>query len=197
MRVLTKPHTFHMEEKKSRFTAVAVPVGAVDEAMTALSDIRVEEATHNCYAYRIGEQYRFFDDGEPSGTAGKPILAAIDRQGIDRCLVVVVRFFGGIKLGAGGLARAYGKCASECLRQADTAELKPRVRVSVRAPFDVIGDLYPVIHDQGADKQKETFGEKGICLDLELDECALSQFKDAVLDATRGRATLGIIDEKG
>jgi uncharacterized YigZ family protein len=196
MRVLTRPHTFQMEEKRSRFTAVAAPVAAVEDAMAALSDIRVKEATHNCYAYRIGELYRFFDDGEPSGTAGKPILAAIDRQGIDRCLVVVVRFFGGIKLGAGGLARAYGKCASECLRQAETAELRPRVRVSVRAPFDVIGNLYPVIREQGADKQKETFGEKGISLELELDECASDRFRDAVMDATRGRATWGVIDEK-
>ena len=77
------------------------------------------QATHNCWAYRIGQQYRFSDDGEPGGTAGRPILQAIEGQGFDQVVVVVTRWYGGIKLGAGGLARAYGGCAAECLRLAD------------------------------------------------------------------------------
>ena len=78
-------------------------------------------ATHNCWAYRIGSEYRFSDDGEPAGTAGRPILAAIDGQGCDQVVVVVTRWYGGIKLGAGGLVRAYGGCAAECLRAAPNA----------------------------------------------------------------------------
>src|SRR3546814_18000784 len=78
----------------------------------------VPDATHNCWAWRIGDDYRSNDDGEPAGTAGRPILAAIDGQGMDRVVVVVTRWFGGIKLGAGGLVRAYGGTAAECLRRA-------------------------------------------------------------------------------
>ncbi len=80
-------------------------------------------ATHNCWAYRIGQDYRFNDDGEPGGTAGRPILQAIEGQGVDRVVVVVTRWYGGIKLGAGGLARAYGGTAAECLRLAERTPL--------------------------------------------------------------------------
>lgn len=66
------------------------------------------QATHNCWAYKVGAQYRFSDDGEPAGTAGRPILSAIEAQHLDRVMVVVTRYFGGIKLGVGGLVRAYG-----------------------------------------------------------------------------------------
>jgi hypothetical protein len=81
------------------------------------------DATHNCWAWRIGGDYRSSDDGEPAGTAGRPILAAIDGQGFDRVMVVVTRWFGGIKLGAGGLVRAYGGAAAECLRTAPRVPL--------------------------------------------------------------------------
>lgn len=195
MRVLTDRHTFELEEKKSRFIAVAAPVESVDAALAALDEIRDDDATHNCFAYRIGDTYRFFDDGEPGGTAGKPILAAIERQGIDRCLVVVIRFFGGIKLGAGGLTRAYGKTASECLRSAPTEEMIPRVRMALHAPFDSIGDLYPVFARHEADKLEETYDERGVAFVVELAEEAVERFTGDVADATRGSATTEPYDE--
>ncbi|MCU0692466.1 MAG: YigZ family protein, partial [Polyangiaceae bacterium] len=98
--------------KKSRFLARAARADTADEAMAFLQRVRDDTASHNCWAYRIGELYRFSDDGEPGGTAGRPILSAIEGQRVDHVMVVVARHFGGIKLGAGGLVRAYGGTAA-------------------------------------------------------------------------------------
>ncbi|KAG4399671.1 hypothetical protein GLYMA_08G280000v4 [Glycine max] len=133
--------TFEKEIKKSKFIAIAGPIPDEKSAMSFLSQVRDPRATHNCWAYKVGDQYRSNDDGEPSGTAGKPIQTAIDSSGIDRVMVVVIRIWiiiciviyikfqiiWGIKLGTGGLARAYGGVASECLRNAPTCFLKTKV----------------------------------------------------------------------
>ena len=93
------------------------------------------EATHNCWAYKIGQEYRFNDDGEPGGTAGRPILQAIEGQGMDRVAVLVVRWFGGVKLGAGGLVRAYGGCAANCGRaNGPRSSIWPRWAASAALP---------------------------------------------------------------
>jgi putative IMPACT (imprinted ancient) family translation regulator len=121
------PHTawdqmFHLEEqcsfeqiiKKSTFRAVAIPIDTEETARLALQTIATGTgANHNCWAWRIGQAYRFSDDGEPNGTAGKPILAAIDGQSIDCVILVVSRWFGGVLLGTGGLMRAYGGTVPE------------------------------------------------------------------------------------
>jgi len=100
----------------SRFIAVAHHAGSAGEAEDIVARERkaYHDASHHCYAYRLGtgrEAFRYSDDGEPSGTGGKPILAAIDREGLTDIVVVVTRYFGGIKLGTGGLGRAYGGAA--------------------------------------------------------------------------------------
>src|SRR5512146_622329 len=94
---------FQQDVRKSRFVANAAPVADIEAALAFIARVSDRSATHNCWAYRIGAQYRFNDDGEPAGTAGKPILLAIDGQSLDHVAVVVTRWFGGIKLGAGGL----------------------------------------------------------------------------------------------
>src|SRR6202012_2980677 len=110
----------HSEDiRKSRFLAQAAPVETPQQALAYVQAVSDAGATHNCWAYRIGQEYRFNDDGEPGGTAGRPILQAIEGQGIDRVVVVVTRWYGGIKLGAGGLARAYGGTAAEGMRLAE------------------------------------------------------------------------------
>lgn len=100
----------------SRFLAVAAHVNGVGDVNSLLESRRktFHDASHHCFAYRIGiarDAYRYNDDGEPSGTAGKPILAAIDQEGLTDTLVVVTRYFGGVKLGTGGLSRAYSEAA--------------------------------------------------------------------------------------
>src|SRR5690606_17901278 len=121
--------------KKSRFLALAAPVSSAQEAMAFFAEHQVPDATHNCWAYRIGQEYRFNDDGEPGGTAGRPILQAIEGQDCDRVAVLVIRWFGGIKLGSGGLVRAYGGVAAQCLRLADKQELIPMAALRCRCSF--------------------------------------------------------------
>ena len=114
------------EVRKSRFLTLAAPVASVEAAMAFIARVSVPTATHNCWAWKLGNQYRFNDDGEPGGTAGRPILAAIEGQDCDQVVVVVIRWFGGIKLGTGGLVRAYGGCAARCLQQAEKQPLVVR-----------------------------------------------------------------------
>ena len=94
------------------------------------------EATHNCWAYKIGQEYRFNDDGEPGGTAGRPILQAIEGQGMDRVAVLVVRWFGGVKLGAGGLVRAAAAAPPTACGRANgpRSSIWPRWAASVALP---------------------------------------------------------------
>lgn len=133
--------------KGSRFIGESLPVASEDEADQALSAVREREhkATHHCSAYRLGIEgkvYRYNDDGEPSGTAGPPILKQIDARDLTDTLVVVTRYYGGTKLGTGGLVRAYGDAAAEALATAATVERV--VRVPVRMQFDY-GDTSPVM----------------------------------------------------
>ncbi|XP_022739530.1 uncharacterized protein LOC111291784 isoform X2 [Durio zibethinus] len=120
--------TFKKEIKKSKFIAIAGPISSEQSAHSFLNQVKDPRATHNCWAYKVGDQYRSYDDGEPSGTAGKPIHSAIVSSGLDRVMVVVIRYFGGIELGTGGLVRAYGGAASECLRNAPTCLVKSKLK---------------------------------------------------------------------
>ncbi|WP_343315957.1 YigZ family protein [Brucella sp. BE17] len=125
MFTISRVETFNQEIKKSRFLAIAAPVASEQAAKEFLIEYSDPGATHNCWAWRMGQNYRFNDAGEPSGTAGKPILQAIDGQELDNIVVLVTRWFGGILLGAGGLMRAYGGTAATCLRQAEKMEVIP------------------------------------------------------------------------
>ncbi|XP_039127435.1 IMPACT family member HI_0722 isoform X2 [Dioscorea cayenensis subsp. rotundata] len=117
------------EIKRSKFIAIASPVHDERSAQSFLLEVQDPRATHNCWAYKLGDQFRCNDDGEPSGTAGKPIYSAIVSSGIDMVMVVVIRYFGGIKLGTGGLVRAYGGVALDCLKSAETRFVKPKLQL--------------------------------------------------------------------
>ncbi|GER49214.1 ribosomal protein S5 domain 2-like superfamily protein [Striga asiatica] len=154
---LSERVTFEKEIKKSKFMAVACSVSDERSAFAFLSEVRQPRATHNCWAYKVGAQFRSNDDGEPSGTAGKPILSAIDSSGIDRVMVVVIRYFGGIKLGTGGLVRAYGGVAAECLRNAPTCVVKSKVPMGLEVPFDLLGVLYHQLQSFQAEDIKQDY----------------------------------------
>lgn len=111
---------------KSKFFAFAFKVANEDEVKAKLSQLgkKFSDATHICYAYDFGSKQKCSDNGEPQGTAGKPILDCIQKKKLKNVLVVVVRYFGGVKLGAGGLVRAYSTSASEVLLKAGTKNLK-------------------------------------------------------------------------
>ena len=173
--------------RKSRFLARAAPVESVDAALAFFACVREPDATHNCWAYRIGASYRFNDDGEPGGTAGRPILQAIDGQAIDHVAVVVARWFGGIKLGAGGLVRAYGGAAAECLRLAAKSPLVERVVVVVRCDFAAAGVLRARLAEYEAAKREERADADGVELAIELPAARLDALTQLVRDLTRGR----------
>ncbi|MEI2794195.1 YigZ family protein [Pseudoxanthomonas sp. F11] len=176
-----------LEVKHSRFLAKAAPVATPDDTLAFLREIAVPDATHNCWAYRIGGEYRSSDDGEPAGTAGRPILAAIDGQGFDRVMVVVTRWYGGIKLGAGGLVRAYGGAAAECLRTAPRQPLVVTTRLVLACVFDDLGAVHAALAPYLATKLQESFDENGALLTLELPAHRVDALKTHLRDATRNR----------
>ena len=119
-----------MEIKKSIFITHILPVNSEEEAQQALADLRkkYKDATHNCYAYIIGQNagiMRYSDDGEPGGTAGLPMMEVLKHQGVVNCCCVVTRYFGGVLLGAGGLVRAYTQGAVVALKAAQVVEMLP------------------------------------------------------------------------
>jgi uncharacterized YigZ family protein len=188
---LAGPASHVLEVKHSRFLARAASVDDTEAALHFLSGVADPDATHNCWAYRIGQDYRSSDDGEPAGTAGRPILAAIDGQGFDRVMVVVTRWFGGIKLGAGGLVRAYGGAAAECLRTAPRRRLVELREVELRAPFDDLGLVHAALAAHGAAKLDERFDAQGIVLRLSLPADRVDALAAQLRDATRNRARIG------
>lgn len=175
--------------QRSRFIAKVAPVASEEEALAFLAAHREPEATHNCYAYKIGPLYRFSDDGEPTGTAGKPILHAIEAQGLDRVVVLVVRYFGGVKLGAGGLVRAYGGVAAEALRRAHKVPLVDWVEVRFRVPFSEVGRVHGLLRVRGF-LGEEAYLPDGVGFALRLPEGEKEPFLRALLDLTRGQAQL-------
>jgi len=179
-----------LEVKHSRFLAQAAPVARGEDALSFLREIADPAATHNCWAYRIGQEYRSSDDGEPAGTAGRPILAAIDGQGFDRVMVVVTRWYGGIKLGAGGLVRAYGGAAAECLRLAPREPLVALATVELTCPFDDLGHVHAALAFHKAVKQDEGFDERGARLRVQLPVDHVDALKSQLRDATRNRVRI-------
>lgn len=182
--------THALEVKHSRFIAHAAPVVSPEAALAFIVQVSDVDATHNCWAYRIGAEYRSSDDGEPSGTAGRPILAAIEGQGYDQVVAVVTRWYGGIKLGAGGLVRAYGGAAAECLRRAERRPLVAMCRLWVACSFDDIGAVHAVLAASSAEKIEERFDESGARLLVSLPAGRVDGLKTQLRDATRNRASL-------
>lgn len=187
---LAAPARFELVVRKSRFLAQAVALDDAELASAFLESVREADATHNCWAYRIGSAYRSSDDGEPAGTAGRPILAAIDGQHCDRAMVVVARWFGGIKLGAGGLVRAYGGAASECLRNAAKTPLIELACIAVTCGFEHVGAIHQLIAQFGAVKRAETFTDDSLHFDIQLPRDRVQALQNALRDATRGQARI-------
>jgi uncharacterized YigZ family protein len=180
-----------IEVKHSRFLAQAAPVESAAQALAFLADIARTPATHHCWAYRIGNDYRSSDDGEPAGTAGRPILAAIDGQGFDRVMVVVTRWYGGVNLGAGGLVRAYGGTAAECLRSAPRRALIDYRELVVQAGFEDTGAVHAALAAHGAERLDEAFDADGLRMRVRLPADRVDALAAQLRDATRNRARIG------
>jgi uncharacterized YigZ family protein len=187
---LTRRESLLQEIKKSRFLALAAPIDEAAQALGFVDEVSDPLATHNCWAYRVGQNYRFSDDGEPGGTAGRPILQAIEGQGFDRVVVVVTRWYGGTKLGAGGLVRAYGGCAAECLRLAERTPIIDMAEIDVNCDFSIVPTLHARMREYAAEKIDETFDSNGACFRLRMPRDRVAAFSVYFRDLTRGRGSI-------
>ena len=153
------------KDNGSRFIAKAFPVESEEEVREIVASIRKEyhDARHHCYAYRIGLDgavWRASDDGEPSGSAGRPILGQIDSAGLSDILVVVIRYFGGIKLGIPGLIRAYKTSTADALAQAQVVEKVAGRWFRLHFPYDILPSVMKVVKDLGLPQRGQSFLEE-------------------------------------
>ncbi len=153
-KTVLKAATAEIEEKKSRFIANVKPVFSEEEAIEFINDLKARfwDATHNVYAYYIfGDSVvqRFSDDGEPSGTAGMPVLEVIKRMGLCNVVVVVTRYFGGTLLGASGLIRAYSRSAAEGILAAGIIERIYCTKFQVTVEYALLGRIRNLIESEG------------------------------------------------
>lgn len=155
---------FRHKIERSEFLGLVVPVTTEEAFFEELTRIQKKhfDATHHCWAFRLWTdgRSRSSDAGEPSGTAGKPILNAIESAGLHDCGVVVVRWYGGVKLGTGGLARAYRDTAAEALRLAPRVDRFLYTRLRVRVPFAALSTLYRMVDPPDVVLAEERFGEE-------------------------------------
>ena len=141
------------KEKGSKFIALAYPVDTEEKIKSLLAEIRTKyyDARHHCYAYRLGadkKRFRTNDDGEPSSTAGKPILGQILSADLTNILIVVVRYFGGIKLGVSGLIQAYKEAAADAIAHADIIEKTENRILRVRFSYGVMNEVMRVVKEE-------------------------------------------------
>lgn len=187
-KTITNISEIELIEKKSKFIGRCFPLSTENEALTILDRIRKENwnATHNCFAYilRSGEA-RYSDDGEPSGTAGMPIIETMKHMGITNALVIVTRFFGGILLGTGGLVRAYSKSASEAITAASIKIMIPCVEYSINVPYSYWNITKKMCEKFGRIEKTE-FSEFVNCL-LWVKDTETDSFIREITDKTEGR----------
>ena len=205
---LSECHVHEIEVKKSRFLAFAWRTNSPEEALCVMDNHKDMSASHNCFAWRISGtrvgggksteaslNVRFNDDGEPGGTAGKPILAAIEGENMSDVTVMVTRYYGGTKLGTGGLVRAYGQAARDVLRSAaeagKTTFIRPTSELRGKGGFDLIGRVYDEIESVGGSRIDGGGGE-AYSADAVIISCAvtvdvLEDLKSSLVDVTAGR----------
>ncbi len=178
--------------KGSRFLALAFPVASPAEAEEVLEEIKrhYHDATHHCYAYRLITKdtviARTDDASEPAGSAGRPILQALEAQDLLNTLVVVVRYFGGTKLGIGGLIRAYGDAAREALAQAEIITRIRKERLHLCYPPELTGEVLRVVNQYPAEIEGQAYSES-VTLTVLLPTSQAEEFRRAVREATSGR----------
>ena len=181
---------YREEIRKSRFIALAAPVTSAAEAQAFIEQHSDLNASHNCWAWKLAEQYRSSDDGEPGGTAGRPILAAIEAQACDQVAVLVIRWYGGIQLGTGGLARAYGGSANKCLQGAERIALVSRVPLACACGFNELAVVRLRVTELGGLVLDETFTGNGVELQLAVAEEHIGLLQRQLADLSRGRIVL-------
>ena len=186
--------TFQAEIKNSRFEVFAVPVENEQAVKDFLETYQDLSTTHQCWAWKIGHQVRFNDDGEPSGTAGRPILASIEGNELTNIIVLVNRWYGGIKLGTGGLVRAYGGSAGQCLALAEKIEIIEKIPVSFLCNFNEWA-IFQYDLNQQQIEFKEDYLATGVQIIAYVRVDQMKHLSLKIQDVTRGREQLKRIEE--
>ena len=190
--MLTLKGTASFEEviKKSRFIAHVACVTSQAESLDFYESVIDPQATHNCWAWRINFQVRSSDDGEPSGTAGRPMLNVIERRHLENVMVVVTRYFGGIKLGVGGLVRAYSGTTAKCLDRANIVELFPMSDYKIQAGFEWASSVHGLLDQFSAQKLEESYDNDGLILKIRCRESDYGKLAKGLRDASRGQVKI-------
>lgn len=185
-------------EKRSRFIGYVKPVTGQEEATAFIETLRTKhwDATHNVYAYslREGLQKRYSDDGEPSGTAGMPVLSVLTKPGITDAVIVVTRYFGGVLLGAGGLVRAYSHAASIAVESAGLVIMRQCRRCSATCDYSAYGRVAALIPEAGGVIEDSSFTDE-VKLVFHLTDEQLAALQPKLADATAGSCRATIIGE--
>lgn len=192
---LTDETTFEEDIKKSRFQAIAAPVENEIEVKLFLEKYKDNTTTHQCWAWKIGHTVRFNDDGEPSGTAGRPILATIEGNELTNVIVLVNRWYGGIKLGTGGLVRAYGGCAGQCLMLAEKTELIEKKVVQFQCLFNEWAILQYELKSQNIE-YLEDYTADGVLVQARLQIHQIQPLAIKIQDISRGREQLKVLEDE-
>ena len=192
---IDKPTTARLTVKGSRFVARALPSDSRNSAEDHVERVskKHRDATHNCFGYRVGVgdevDFRFSDAGEPSGTAGRPILQAIESKRLTNVVVVVTRYFGGTKLGTGGLIRAYNSAALAALDRATLVRHFPKISLRLKFTYELANAVHQVVEKFGGRIAESRFQEGSVyCVELKASEEA--DFRAKLRDVSRGQVVV-------
>lgn len=185
---------------KSRFIGYAMPIETEEDALEFIDKIKAKhrDATHNVYAYVVGKDnniQRFSDDGEPSGTAGIPVLEVIKKEDLRNVVVVVTRYFGGIKLGAGGLIRAYTKGAKIGLEAGAIIDKILHTKLKLRIDYTIYGTIENHLMTKGYIVDEIVYDD-GVNIYVYIENSQVDYFKEIITDLTSGRGIIEYVAEE-
>ena len=178
--------------KGSRFIGTAAPTETEEEAAKFIDEMKKEfhSASHNCWAWKVGigkaQKYRYHDNGEPSGTAGQPILKAINSTRISNICVVVTRYFGGVKLGTGGLMRAYGQTAQSLLKSSEPSRKFAIQTLNFEIDFDLVSVAHYIIESFNAELVDSRYEER-VSFVINVRASKAAKLKNKLIEATNGQ----------
>lgn len=193
-KILYKGGEGEIVEKKSRFIATLRPIASEEEAAQFLAEIRKKywDARHHCSAFVLGERgdlTRCSDDGEPSGTAGRPMLDVLTGEGLTGCMAVVTRYFGGTLLGTGGLVRAYGGAVREGLKNCVLLTCIEGVRLVISSDYTDLGKIQYILGEEKATQENTEYTDR-VTSTVLLPAADEEQVRKKLTDATGGRCTI-------
>ena len=197
VKTINKSYRTKFKEKGSQFTGLAYPVNSEDEINEILERIKKQfyDATHRCYAYKLNNgMFKYSDDGEPNGTAGTRILNAVEHYGLTNIIVIVVRYFGGVKLGVGPLGKAYYNSADITLKDAEIIEKRPYQKIEITVDFQNISHVHRLIANYNAVIDETSYDEKShfSCF-METDN--IIEFQKVLADTLKGSFTIDISEK--